>query len=65
MNNQKNHSSANSETSQSVKRTYRKPRIESVEMRPNEALLGACKTSSSAGPASPSCSTLSCSSLGS
>jgi hypothetical protein len=65
VNNQKNHSSANSETSQSVKRTYRKPRIESVEMRPHEALLGACKTSSSAGPASPTCSTLSCSSLGS
>jgi hypothetical protein len=43
------------------KRSYIKPTIERVDLRPEEAVLGACKTSTSAGPAASSCTTLGCS----
>ncbi|OYT69975.1 MAG: hypothetical protein CFK52_12370 [Chloracidobacterium sp. CP2_5A] len=50
---------------QSVKRPYAKPTITRVELRAEEAVLGACKTATTAGPASPQCATLGCSSIAS
>ena len=44
---------------------YEKPRISRVELRPEEAVLGSCKTSGSSGPVSATCTTTSCSSAGS
>ena len=46
------------------KKPYVKPEIQEVPLRPEEAVLGGCKTSSSSGPAQHRCSSpLSCSSL--
>jgi hypothetical protein len=43
---------------------YVKPGIERVELRPEEAVLGACKLAGVAGPAQSNCSTpLRCNSL--
>ena len=51
------------------KRAYVKPEIKQVELRPDEAVLGACKASSGAGGSGPgggNCRTpVPCSSLGS
>jgi hypothetical protein len=38
------------------KRPYAKPQIQEVPLRPEEAVLGACKTSSVSGPAQAKCS---------
>ena len=53
--------------SQRPKRAYVKPQVRAVELRPDEAVLGNCKTTNRAGPASPaSCTTpVSCSKKGS
>ena len=37
------------------KKTYLKPKITRVKLAPSEAVLGSCKTSSSAGPAQGEC----------
>jgi hypothetical protein len=48
------------------KTPYRKPEIHQVALRPEEAVLGACKTAGSAGPIMGSCSMpVACSSTGS
>lgn len=49
------------------KKPYVKPRLRQVDLRPEEAVLGGCKTGSSAGPASSPCDALigGCSSAGS
>jgi hypothetical protein len=36
---------------ESEKRPYAKPQIQEVPLRPNEAVLGGCKTASISGPA--------------
>jgi hypothetical protein len=47
-----------------TKKPYAKPQIQEVPLRPDEAVLGGCKTSSTAGPGQHRCSTPSaCSSL--
>jgi hypothetical protein len=48
------------------KKPYVKPEIKKVELRPEEAVLGNCKTGVSAGPGSGTCNTPSaCSAIGS
>jgi hypothetical protein len=37
------------------KRPYAKPEIQEVPLRPDEAVLGGCKTSSGSGPAQARC----------
>jgi hypothetical protein len=37
------------------KRPYVKPQIQEVPLRPDEAVLGGCKTSSTSGPAQSRC----------
>jgi hypothetical protein len=44
---------------------YHPPEVVRVSLRPEEAVLGHCKTSSSTGPASPSCRTFHCKTFGS
>jgi hypothetical protein len=47
-----------------AKKPYAKPQIQEVPLRPEEAVLGACKTASISGPAQAKCSfPSSCSSL--
>ncbi|HZP48861.1 MAG TPA: hypothetical protein VFB07_10020 [Vicinamibacterales bacterium] len=56
----------NADDSPSVdqKRPYAKPEVREVPLRPEEAVLGACKTSARSGPAQLRCSfPTSCSSL--
>lgn len=43
-------------TSGERKQPYEKPDIQEVPLRPEEAVLGACKTSSRSGPAQVRCS---------
>ncbi|MFQ3581944.1 MAG: hypothetical protein SNJ67_03160 [Chloracidobacterium sp.] len=50
---------------QARRRPYTKPTITRVELRAEEAVLGACKTASTAGPAAGTCATLSCNSIAS
>ena len=38
-----------------TKKPYRKPKIVQVDLRPEEAVLGACKTSSTSGPGQGDC----------
>ena len=48
------------------KKPYIKPEITEIELRPEEAVLGSCKTAASAGPGAGRCNFPSaCSSLGS
>ena len=48
------------------KRPYRKPELTQVSLRPEEAVLGACKTARRSGPGQPRCtSPAPCSSSGS
>lgn len=42
------------------KKPYQKPQITQVELRPDEAVLGACKNATSSGPSNAACTTLSC-----
>jgi len=49
-----------------VRRTYEKPAIRQVPLRPEEAVLGFCRSSSGGvGPGSFSCLNLNCRSIGS
>jgi len=52
---------------QPVKKRYSKPEVKQIDLRPEEAVLGNCKTSGTAGPGTfGSCSQVApCSSLGS
>jgi hypothetical protein len=55
-----------SEKESKEKKPYVKPEIKKVELRPEEAVLGNCKTGVSAGPGSGTCNTpAACSALGS
>jgi hypothetical protein len=48
------------------KKPYKKPEVKKVQLKPEEAVLGACKSSGNVGPAALNCTTGSaCSSLGS
>jgi hypothetical protein len=40
---------------QNEKKPYAKPQIQEVPLRPDEAVLGGCKTASSSGPAQHRC----------
>lgn len=44
---------------------YEAPKIIRVSLRPEEAVLGHCKITGSAGPVSGSCTSLTCSTFGS
>jgi hypothetical protein len=37
------------------KKTYEAPSLTTISLRPEEAVLGNCKTSSAVGPAQPTC----------
>jgi hypothetical protein len=39
------------------RRRYAKPEVRKVHLRPEEAVLGNCKNSASAGPGNPTCTT--------
>lgn len=47
------------------KQKYEPPKVVTVSLRPEEAVLGHCKLSGSAGPTTGSCVVLFCSSIGS
>ena len=47
------------------RKPYRKPTVIQVALKPEEAVLGFCKNSSSTGPAAATCTTLACSASGS
>lgn len=47
------------------KKKYEPPQLTKVSLRPEEAVLGACKISGSSGPIGSSCSVTQCRSLGS
>ena len=47
------------------KQPYEPPRVITISLRPEEAVLGHCKMASSAGPTMGSCAVLFCSSIGS
>ncbi len=48
------------------RKTYHRPLVREVKLRPEEAVLGNCKISGSAGPGQSSCdSPVSCTTLGS
>ena len=48
------------------KRLYEPPKISTISLRPEEAVLGNCKISGSSGPGNAACSVLpKCSSIGS
>jgi hypothetical protein len=54
------------EGAQSKKVPYEKPVVHQVALRPEEAVLGACKMSGSGGPVSSACTVpVQCSSVGS
>jgi len=42
------------------RKPYVKPEVKQVPLRPEEAILGFCKTATVAGPLSSACATLSC-----
>ena len=43
-----------------AKKTYVKPQVTQVALRPGEAVLGGCKTSGVMGPAASMCTSMSC-----
>ncbi len=43
------------------KKPYMKPEVTQVSLRPDEAVLGGCKTSSTSGPVSSTCTQFHCS----
>ena len=45
------------------KKPYVKPEIRQVQLKPEETVLGVCKTSAAAGPGAGLCATLSCISI--
>ncbi len=49
-----------------AKRAYAPPTVQRVELRPEEAVLGACKTGNSGGPRASRCRSIAtCSTIGS
>jgi hypothetical protein len=50
---------------ESNNRKYEPPKVVTISLRPEEAVLGHCKLSGSAGPTTASCVVLFCSSIGS
>ena len=49
-----------------MREPYESPKVSAISLRPEEAVLGNCKTSSSAGPVGGSCAAVSpCMSIGS
>jgi hypothetical protein len=56
----------NPESTPTGKRPYQKPELTQVSLRPEEAVLGGCKVSGTAGPGQPTCNAPApCSALGS
>jgi len=47
------------------KQKYEPPQVVTISLRPEEAVLGHCKISGSAGPGAGSCTVLFCGSIGS
>jgi hypothetical protein len=47
------------------KQKYEPPRVVTISLRPEEAVLGNCKTAGSAGPGNGSCMVTFCSAIGS
>jgi len=47
------------------KKPYEPPKVVNINLRPEEAVLGNCKSAIVAGPVSTSCSILHCNSIGS
>jgi hypothetical protein len=47
------------------KKPYESPKLTTISLRPDEAVLGHCKISGTTGPTMNSCTTLFCSSIGS
>lgn len=47
------------------KQPYAKPEIRQVTLRPEEAVLGSCKTTKAGGPGNPTCNVPVCYSVGS
>jgi hypothetical protein len=47
------------------KQKYEPPRVVTISLRPEEAVLGHCKIAGSAGPGTSSCTVLFCGSIGS
>jgi hypothetical protein len=47
------------------KQKYEPPRVVTISLRPEEAVLGHCKIAGSSGPGTGSCMVLFCSSIGS
>jgi hypothetical protein len=48
-----------------IKQKYEAPRVITISLRPEEAVLGHCKMAGSSGPVALSCAVLHCSSIGS
>ena len=48
-----------------TRKKYEPPRVAKISLRPEEAVLGNCKSASVSGPVAPTCSQTSCSSIGS
>ena len=46
------------------KKPYKKPQLKQVSLRPEEAVLGSCKSAGTSGPGSGNCAVPGCSSLG-
>ncbi len=42
-----------------ARKSYEPPRVVTISLRPEEAVLGNCKTASSVGPGQPSCTFIS------
>ena len=53
------------ERNRNPRKPYARPVAEQVPLRPEEAVLGSCKVSSTAGPATPNCGAVTCYSVGS
>jgi hypothetical protein len=47
------------------KKKYEPPRLVTINLRPEEAVLGHCKISASAGPVTSTCAALNCMTIGS
>jgi hypothetical protein len=60
-----NDSTKNDNSQGSQRAAYQPPEVVRVSLRPEEAVLGHCKTATSTGPASHSCTTLHCRTFGS
>lgn len=48
-----------------TRKAYVSPTIEQVELRPEEAVFGSCKSATTSGPSASTCTTLNCMAAGS